>query len=85
MLTSNTNFRFSIVISVSFLQLQGIKWIKTKYGEKLRVIRLGQKGYLDIIENCISNGFVVLIESIEESVDPVLDNLLGRTLIKRGT
>ncbi|XP_025057963.1 dynein heavy chain 9, axonemal [Alligator sinensis] len=29
-------------------QLQGIKWIKTKYGEDLRVIRIGQKGYLKI-------------------------------------
>ncbi|MGH0141372.1 UNVERIFIED_CONTAM: hypothetical protein FKN15_073835 [Acipenser sinensis] len=25
-------------------QLQGIKWIKTKYGENLRVIRIGQRG-----------------------------------------
>lgn len=25
-------------------QLQGIKWIKNKYGEELRVTRIGQKG-----------------------------------------
>jgi len=25
-------------------QLQGIKWIKTREGEELRVVRLGQKG-----------------------------------------
>ena len=25
-------------------QLQGIKWIKNKYGEDLRVVRIGQKG-----------------------------------------
>lgn len=25
-------------------QLQGIKWIKKKYGEELKVIRIGQKG-----------------------------------------
>lgn len=25
-------------------QLQGIKWIKNKYGEDLRVIRIGQRG-----------------------------------------
>ena len=31
-------------------QLQGIKWIKNRYADKLTVIRLGQKGYLDIIE-----------------------------------
>lgn len=27
-------------------QLQGIKWIKTREGEELKVIRLGQKGYI---------------------------------------
>lgn len=26
-------------------QLQGIKWIKNKYGEELRVIRMGQRGW----------------------------------------
>ena len=25
-------------------QLQGIKWIKNRYGETLRVIRIGQRG-----------------------------------------
>ena len=31
-------------------QLQGIKWIKNKYADNLTVLRLGKKGYLDIIE-----------------------------------
>ncbi|XP_066247509.1 dynein beta chain, ciliary [Euwallacea similis] len=65
-------------------QLQGIKWIKQKFGEDLRVIRLGQKGYLDIIEKAITEGATVLVENIEETVDPVLDPLLGRNLIKKG-
>lgn len=30
-------------------QLQGIKWIKTREGEELRVVRLGQKGYWNIV------------------------------------
>lgn len=64
-------------------QLQGIKWIKTKY-ESLRVIRLGQRGYLDVIEQALGAGDVVLIENIGESVDPVLDPLLGRNTIKKG-
>ncbi|XP_049878702.1 dynein beta chain, ciliary [Pectinophora gossypiella] len=65
-------------------QLQGVKWIKQKYGEKLRVIRLGQKGYLDTIERAIIKGETVLLENIDETVDPVLDPLLGRNLIKKG-
>lgn len=70
-------------ISTQF-QLQGVKWIKQKYGDKLRVIRLGQRGYLDTIEKAIIKGETVLFENIGETVDPVLDPLLGRTLIKKG-
>uniref|UniRef100_A0A3B3RIQ7 Dynein axonemal heavy chain 17 n=1 Tax=Paramormyrops kingsleyae TaxID=1676925 RepID=A0A3B3RIQ7_9TELE len=65
-------------------QLQGIKWIKNKYGENLRVIRIGQRGYLDSVERALSAGEVVLIENLEETVDPVLGPLLGRETIKKG-
>uniref|UniRef100_A0A803Y768 AAA+ ATPase domain-containing protein n=1 Tax=Meleagris gallopavo TaxID=9103 RepID=A0A803Y768_MELGA len=65
-------------------QLQGIKWIKAKYGEDLRVIRIGQKGYLDTMERALASGELVLIENLEESVDPVLGPLLGRETIKKG-
>lgn len=65
-------------------QLQGIKWIKNKYGDELVVLRLTQKNYLDRIEHAITNGEVVLLESIMETVDAVLDPILGRVLIKRG-
>ncbi|XP_044310020.1 dynein axonemal heavy chain 9 [Varanus komodoensis] len=65
-------------------QLQGIKWIKTKYGEDLRVTRIGQKGSLDMIEQALAAGEVVLIENLEESIDPVLGSLLGRETIKKG-
>ncbi|KAJ8682461.1 hypothetical protein QAD02_018253 [Eretmocerus hayati] len=65
-------------------QLQGVKWIKQKYGDTLNVIRLGQRGYLDVIEQCLAKGATVLVENIGEAVDPVLDSLLGRNLIKKG-
>ncbi|XP_054619934.1 dynein axonemal heavy chain 9-like isoform X3 [Dunckerocampus dactyliophorus] len=65
-------------------QLQGLKWIKNKYGEHLHVIRIGQRGYLDAIERALLQGDVVLIENLEESLDPVLGPLLGRETIKKG-
>jgi hypothetical protein len=64
-------------------QEQGIKWIKQREAD-LRVVRLGQKGYLDFIERAVSNGDCVLIENLGENIDPVLDNLLGRVTIKKG-
>ncbi|XP_033374700.1 dynein heavy chain 9, axonemal [Parus major] len=65
-------------------QLQGSKWIKSSHGEALRVIRVGQKGYLDTLEQALAAGDLVLIENLEESVDPVLGPLLGRETIKKG-
>ena len=65
-------------------QLQGIKWIKQRYGENLVVVRLGQRGYLETIERAVSSGDVVLIENIEESMDPVLEPIIGRNTIKKG-
>jgi dynein heavy chain len=65
-------------------QLQGIKWIKQRYGDRMKVIRLGQKGYLDKIEQAIAAGDILLIENIDESIEAVLDPLLGRNTIKKG-
>lgn len=65
-------------------QLQGLKWIKTRFGADLHVVRLGQKSYLDYIERALSNGETLLLENIGESIDPVLDSLMGRLAIKKG-
>ncbi|XP_015241536.1 PREDICTED: dynein heavy chain 11, axonemal-like isoform X3 [Cyprinodon variegatus] len=66
-------------------QLQGIKWIKSRYGNTLKVISLGQRGYVDVIEQAVVAGDTVLIENLEETIDPVIDPLLGRHTIKKGT
>ncbi|ESO12478.1 hypothetical protein HELRODRAFT_155577 [Helobdella robusta] len=66
-------------------QLQGLKWIKSQYSSSLVAVRLGQKGFLDRIEQAISNGDTVLIENIEETLDPVLEPVIARNLIKKGT
>ncbi|KAH8326498.1 hypothetical protein KR067_009278 [Drosophila pandora] len=65
-------------------QLQGIKWIKNRFGASLVVLRLRQKGFLESLEKSISHGDTVLIEQIEESMDTVLEPLLSRALIKKG-
>uniref|UniRef100_A0A8D9BW96 Dynein beta chain, ciliary n=3 Tax=Cacopsylla melanoneura TaxID=428564 RepID=A0A8D9BW96_9HEMI len=65
-------------------QLQGIKWIKSRYAKNLTIIRLGQKKVMDLIEKAVMTGKVLLIENIGEYVDPVLDNLIGRNLIRKG-
>lgn len=66
-------------------QLQGIKWIKQKFGENLVVTRLNASNYLDVIERSVRDGRTLLIENIGEQIAAVLDPLLGRMLIKKGT
>ena len=64
-------------------QLQGIKWIKNKYGKSLNTIRLGQKNFLETLETCLSKGTHLLIENMLEDIEPVLGPLIGRSLIKK--
>jgi len=66
-------------------QLQGLKWIKKReQPNDLITIRLTQPKYLDSLERAIQDGLPVLIENIEETLDAVLDPILGRQTIRRG-
>jgi dynein heavy chain len=65
-------------------QLQGVKWIKNREGPNMKVVRLGQKGYLDIIEKAVSAGDPCLIEDLGTTLDAVLDHIIGRNTIKKG-
>ncbi|XP_055373637.1 dynein beta chain, ciliary [Condylostylus longicornis] len=66
-------------------QLQGIKWVKQRYAKNMTLLRLNQKGYMDMIEKAVRDGNVLVIENIGESIDAVLNPLVGRYLIKKGT
>ena len=76
-------------------QLQGIKWIKSRYRKTLNIIQLDQKSCLEMVERllllpvvsfsffclrCVSSGVPLLIENMPEEVDPVMEPLLGRWL-----
>lgn len=66
-------------------QLQGIKWIKGKEGNEMQTIQLIQKNWLKRVENAVTNGQVLMIEAIGADIDAVLDPLLSRSFIKRGS
>lgn len=42
------------------------------------VIQLSQKGWLKRVEMAVSNGNIMMIESIGEEIDAILDPLLSR-------
>ncbi|CAD1478084.1 unnamed protein product, partial [Heterotrigona itama] len=79
-------------------QCQGVKWIKNmeaKNKEKkksvfrifqrfqnLKVIDFGQPDFVKVLENAIQYGKPVLLENIGEMIDPVLNPILERALVK---
>ena len=48
------------------------------------VIQLSQKNWLKKVEMAVSNGNVLMIESIGQDIDPILDPLLSRQYVKKG-
>jgi len=65
-------------------QLQGQKWIKGREGAEMVTMQLTQHGWQRKIEMAVSAGQCLMIESIGEEIDPLLDPLLSRAYVKKG-
>jgi len=48
------------------------------------IIQLTQKNWLKKVEMAVSNGNVLMIESLSQDIDPILDPLLSRQFVKKG-
>ena len=67
--------RFPLIIDP---QSQANHWIKSKYENKsLQVIDFQTKKYLQIIQTTVQTGQSILIQDIQETIDPSLNNLLN--------
>ncbi|XP_061847250.1 dynein axonemal heavy chain 8 isoform X2 [Colius striatus] len=67
-------------------QTQGKSWIKKKEEEnELQVTTLNDKYFRTHLEDSLSLGRPLMIEDIDEELDPVLDNVLEKKFIKSGT
>ena len=74
--------RFPLLIDP---QTQAKVWIKNREEKnKLILTTLTHKYFRQHIEDAISQGRPLLIEDVEETLDPTLDNILERNLIKAG-
>jgi len=68
-------------------QSQAIDWIKSREPELLPqncVITLSHPNLRDALKWPLQEGFPVLIESIENEVDPMLDPILEKQIIVKG-
>jgi dynein heavy chain len=65
-------------------QTQANRWIRAKEkANRVQVIKLTESTYLRTLENCIRVGNPVLLENVEEALDPALEPVLGRQVFKQ--
>ncbi|XP_041374659.1 dynein heavy chain 7, axonemal-like isoform X2 [Gigantopelta aegis] len=78
---SNSN-RWPLMIDP---QGQANKWVKNmEKANNLHMIKLSDADFVRTLENCIQFGTPVLLENIQEEVDPILESLLLKQTFKQG-
>lgn len=65
-------------------QLQAIVWIKKRDEKEIKVVSFNDDTFARTVEMCIKFGKPVLIENIDEELDPLIDPLLEKNYIIKG-
>ena len=66
-------------------QGQGLQWIKKREEvNAMKVTTLNDKNFRNHLEDCMSFGKPMLIENIEEELDPLLDPILEKRIVRKG-
>jgi dynein heavy chain len=66
-------------------QGQANKWIRNTEGDNnLQIIKLSEGSYLRTLENAIQFGYPVLLENIQEELDPSLEPVLLKQTFRQG-
>ncbi|XP_048588102.1 dynein axonemal heavy chain 2 isoform X2 [Nematostella vectensis] len=66
-------------------QGQALKWIKNMEGKSgLKIIDLQQSDYLRTLENAVQFGSPVLLQNVQEELDPSLAPILNKSVVKVG-
>lgn len=64
---------------------QALKWVKAmEHSRNLKIIDLQQSNYLRVLENAVHMGMPVLLANVQEKLDPSLDPILNKSLVKIG-
>lgn len=62
-------------------QTQANQWIRNTYSEELKITKLSDpESYTRTIDRALRLGEIVLIEDVQEEIDPALDNILNKSI-----
>ena len=80
------NLNWIIIEIATFCNtILAIKWVKNTEGPKgLKIIDLQQHDFLRTLENAIQFGTPVLLQNIQEQLDPSLTPVLNKAYTKQG-
>uniref|UniRef100_A0A8C5V6J6 Dynein axonemal heavy chain 2 n=1 Tax=Microcebus murinus TaxID=30608 RepID=A0A8C5V6J6_MICMU len=66
-------------------QAQALKWIKNMEGNQgLKIIDLQMSDYLRVLEQAIQFGYPVLLQNVQEYLDPTLNPVLNKSVARIG-
>ena len=65
-------------------QTQANNWIKESNKPHLIMLDMKDNGYIKKMEKAVTTGKCVLLQDVGEELDPSLDNIFSKTLIKQG-
>ena len=65
-------------------QGQANKWVRQTHGDALKVCKQSQSDFVRTLENAINFGAPVLLENVPEALDPVLESILLRQVVRKG-
>eukprot|EP00899_Mesostigma_viride_P019011 jgi/Mesvir1/27110/Mv25131-RA.3 len=66
-------------------ELQGLTWV-TRHLESagLKVATLQQRGFVKVLQHAVESGTPLLVRDVRQNLDPMLEPVLGRKLVRRG-
>jgi len=75
--------RFPLIIDP---QMQAVKWIMGREKPNGLIMTVpGAKGWLDKVVQGLEEGLPLLLENMKDSIEAILDNLVARAYVKKGT
>ena len=66
--------------------MQAVRWINGREKPNGLVVTVpGAKGWLDKVVKAIEEGVPLLLENMKDSIEAIIDNLVARAYVKKGT